>query len=66
MKVCVMKAVRCIPGHGEEFLGIVIGRTLKQVKRKAARKWHWYGFKDPTTRYYAGYPETRTSWMNLD
>ena len=66
MKVCVMKGQRFVLGIGYTVLGIVIGRTLEEAKRKARKKWSWYDSKDPKVRYYAGYPETRTNWMNLD
>ena len=47
MKIYVMTAVTDSGnGHGE-FLGVVVGKTLAEVKIRAKNKWRWYGDTDP-------------------
>jgi len=66
MKVCVMTAETNSGNGHPEFLGVIVGATLDECKRKARRKWHWYGCQDPETQYYAGHPEVTTRWMKIE
>ena len=63
MKICVMTAQTDSGKGTPEFLGLVIGQTVEECKRKARRKWYWYGSTDAETNYYAGHPRVTTRWM---
>lgn len=64
MKICIMTAEIDGSSGPPVFFGFVIGLTLEECKRKARRKWRWYGSADAETKYYAGYPHLKTRWMN--
>lgn len=65
MRICIMTAQTGNENGHPEFLGLVIGMTLEECKRKALRKWNWYGSIDAETKYYAGYPRVTTRWMRV-
>jgi len=65
MKICVMTAITNAD-IGSQFLGVVVGLTLDECKRKAKTKWSWYQCKDKTHLYYSGYPTVSTRWMNVE
>ncbi len=51
-------------GHGE-FLGVVVGKTLAEVKIRAKSKWHWYGNTDLIVCYHAGHPRVTIHQITL-
>ncbi len=65
MKIYVMTAVTDSGNGNCEFLGVVVGKTLAEVKIRAKNKWHWYGNTDPLVCYYAGHPRVATQLMAL-